>query len=104
MAKTNPTLRPHKAGASRKNVGTCMLGEQSKAGKSGTRSEQLITMMRTRQGATAQELASAIGWQVHSIRGFIAGNLKKRDDLEVSAAKIDGLTRYRVRTRKGVAA
>jgi hypothetical protein len=61
-------------------------------------------MMRSRQGATGQELAFAVGWQVQSVRGFISGTLKNRDDLEVSAAKIDGLTRYHLRTRKSAAA
>jgi hypothetical protein len=61
-----------------------------------TRGETLIAMMRSQGGATALELATAVGWQVHSVRGFIAGTLKKREDLEVTATRIDGLTRYRV--------
>ena len=104
MTKTKPTAKAPRAIAPTKKLGRLDTGSQPGAGKPATRSEQMITMMRTRQGATAQELASAVGWQPHSVRGFVSGTIKKRDDLEVSAAKVDGHTRYRVRVRKGVAA
>jgi hypothetical protein len=61
-----------------------------------TRADTLIALMRSEAGATAPELAAAVGWQVHSIRGFIAGTLKKRADLNVTATREDGVTRYRV--------
>lgn len=61
-----------------------------------TRADQLIALMRADGGATAQELAAAVGWQVHSVRGFIAGTLKKRSDLTVAAQRMDGVTRYHV--------
>ena len=63
-----------------------------------SRAETLILLMRTEAGATASELGAAVGWQVHSVRGFIAGTLKKRSDLTVTATREDGVTRYRVVT------
>jgi hypothetical protein len=68
---------------------------QAKASKV-TRAETLITLMGTETGATAADLAAAVGWQVHSVRGFIAGTLKKRTDLSVTAVRVDGATRCRV--------
>ncbi len=53
--------------------------------------------MRSETGATASELAAAVGWQVHSVRGFIAGTLKKRAGMRVTATRVDGVTRYRGR-------
>ncbi len=61
-----------------------------------TRSQTLTDLMRTDAGATAAELGAAVGWQVHSVRGFIAGTLKKRTDLTVLAERKEGVTRYRV--------
>lgn len=61
-----------------------------------TRTDTLIALMRGEGGATAAELGAAVGWQVHSVRGFIAGKLKKRADLTVTAAREDGVTRYRI--------
>ncbi len=104
MTKPKTTAKAPRAIAPTKKLGRLAPGPPPGSAKPATRSEEMITMMRTRQGATAQELASAVGWQPHSVRGFISGTIKKRDDLEVSAAKVDGHTRYRVRVRKGVAA
>jgi hypothetical protein len=61
-----------------------------------TRADTLIALMRAENGASAAELGAAVGWQVHSVRGFIAGTLKKRTDLTVTATRQDGATRYRV--------
>lgn len=68
---------------------------QAKASKV-TRAETLISLMVTETGGTAAELAAAVGWQAHSVRGFIAGTLKKRTDPSVTAVRVDGVTRYRV--------
>ena len=68
-----------------------------------TRSQTLIDLMRPEGGATAKELGEAVGWQVHSVRGFIAGTLKKRSDLIVDAQRTDGITRYRVVDRVAAA-
>ena len=69
-----------------------------------TRAETLISLMRSETGATASELAAAVGWQVHSVRGFIAGTLKKRAGMRVTATRMDGVTRYRVEAAERVAA
>jgi hypothetical protein len=69
-----------------------------------TRADMMIGMMRADGGATAQALAEAAGWQVHSVRGFIAGTLKKRSDLIVTATRSDGVTRYSVADVEGPAA
>jgi len=64
-----------------------------------TRSSTLIALMRAEGGKTAEELAHSVGWQKHSVRGFIAGTLKKRGDLDVLTVKTDGVTRYQLRDR-----
>ena len=69
-----------------------------------TRADTLIELMRAESGATAAELGAAVGWQVHSVRGFIAGSLRKRSDLTVTAVREDGATRYRVLDAAAVAA
>jgi len=61
----------------------------------------MIRLMQAEAGATAKELADAVGWQVHSVRGFIAGSLKKRTDLALVTSRTDGTTRYRVTTAAG---
>jgi len=46
------------------------------------------------QGTTIDEIMAAIGWQRHSVRGAIAGALKKRG-LVIASEKVGDMRRYR---------
>ena len=50
---------------------------------------QLIAMLRRAKGATIAEIVEAFGWQPHTVRGAIAGALKKKLGLEVVSEKSD---------------
>ena len=47
----------------------------------------MIEMLRRPQGATLLEIVEATGWQQHTIRGAMAGALKKRLGLTISSEK-----------------
>jgi hypothetical protein len=65
--------------------------------REGTKQAQLIEMLRRKQGATIDEIVKTFGWQPHTVRGAIAGALKKKLGLEVSSEKVEGRGRvYRV--------
>ena len=54
-------------------------------------------MLRRREGATIEEVVTATGWQSHTVRGAIAGALKKKLGLDVTSAKEEGRGRvYRI--------
>jgi hypothetical protein len=55
-----------------------------------------IAMMRAPEGATAGEMGAAVGWQKHSVRGFIARTFKRRNDVKVLRARGEAGTRYRL--------
>ena len=58
---------------------------------------RLIAMLQTQDGATVAEIAAAFGWQPHTVRGAIAGALKKRLGLVVASEKVEGRGRiYRI--------
>jgi hypothetical protein len=58
---------------------------------------RMIAMLRRREGATIAEMAEALGWQAHTVRGAIAGALKKRLGLDVTSVKAEGRGRvYRI--------
>ena len=59
-----------------------------------TKLNQLEKMIRRKNGASIAELANTTGWQTHSVRGALAGALKKRG-LAISSEKVDGVRRYR---------
>jgi hypothetical protein len=48
---------------------------------------QLIAMLRRAKGATVDEMAEALSWQPHTVRGAIAGALKKKLGLDVTSEK-----------------
>jgi hypothetical protein len=58
---------------------------------------QLIAMLRRAKGATIDEIVNALEWQPHTVRGAIAGALKKKLGLEVTSTKVDSRGRvYRI--------
>jgi hypothetical protein len=61
-----------------------------------TKIDILIGLMRRPEGADVATLAAATSWQVHSVRGAIAGHIKKKLGLAVTTAKTEGKTVYRM--------
>jgi len=62
-----------------------------------TKQATLIAMMRTPDGATIEEISAALQWAPHTIRGAMAGALKKKLGLNVTSGKIEGRGRvYRI--------
>ncbi|MEZ5920082.1 MAG: DUF3489 domain-containing protein [Parvularculaceae bacterium] len=57
----------------------------------------LLALLRREDGASIEELSSAAGWQVHSVRGFLSGTVKKKLGLALNAQKgKDGVRRYSI--------
>ena len=62
-----------------------------------TKQQTCIDLLSRREGATIEELQAATGWQAHSVRGFLAGAVRKKLDLTLLSEKPDaGLRRYRI--------
>ena len=58
---------------------------------------QCLELLTAPGGATIAELQAATGWQAHSVRGFLAGTVKKKLGLILDAKKTAGdARRYRV--------
>jgi hypothetical protein len=65
--------------------------------REGTKQAKLIAMLRAPDGATIEEITAATGWQSHTVRGAMAGALKKKLGLEVTSEKVEGRGRvYRL--------
>jgi hypothetical protein len=61
-----------------------------------SKQQQLITMLQRPEGATIVELTKNLEWQPHTVRGAIAGALKKRLTLKVDSKKEDRGRVYRI--------
>jgi hypothetical protein len=58
--------------------------------REGTKQATLIAMLRAPGGATIEEIMAATNWAGHTIRGAMAGALKKRLGLAVISEKVEG--------------
>jgi hypothetical protein len=66
-------------------------------GKANSKQAQLVAMLRRPEGASLDEIMTATGWQAHTVRGAIAGALKKKLGLTVTSEKLEGRGRvYRI--------
>jgi hypothetical protein len=67
-----------------------------------TKHDRVLTLLSQRDGASIPEMMEATGWQQHSVRGFLAGTVKKKLGFMLTSSKSDGeLRRYRIETKRG---
>ena len=57
---------------------------------------EVIAMLRRPEGATVDEVASAMGWQRHTVRGLFSGTLKKKLGLILASAQEERGRVYRI--------
>ena len=62
-----------------------------------TKLDQLVALLKQPTGASISQMAKALDWQPHSVRGVISGALKKKQGLNVTSEKPDDGERiYRI--------
>jgi hypothetical protein len=75
--------------------------EEPKVGRV-TKRERVLSLLSRSEGASIAEMMQATDWQQHSVRGFLAGAVKKKLGFSLASTKgDDGLRRYRIETRRG---
>jgi hypothetical protein len=67
----------------------------SRSSRSGTKQDAVLALLRQPTGATIAAMTKATGWQQHSVRGFLAGVVRKRLKLKLDSTKVDGVRVYR---------
>jgi hypothetical protein len=68
--------------------------------RSETKHDRVIAMLRTSAGATIASLVTATEWQQHSVRGFLAGVVRKKLGLNLVSEQTDKGRVYRIRAGK----
>jgi hypothetical protein len=53
-------------------------------------------MLQSPAGATIAAMMKATGWQQHSVRGFLAGVVRKRLKRKLGSKKVDGVRVYQI--------
>jgi Protein of unknown function (DUF3489) len=69
-----------------------------KTNKTDARSKQarVIAMLQSPTGTTTAAIMKATGWQPHSVRGFLAGVVRKRLKLTLASRKVNGNRIYQI--------
>jgi Protein of unknown function (DUF3489) len=62
----------------------------------GSKQAGVIAMLKSPTGVTIDAMMKATGWQQHSVRGFLAGVVRKRLKLKLGSKKVDGKRTYRI--------
>ncbi|MGQ0456257.1 MAG: DUF3489 domain-containing protein [Hyphomicrobium sp.] len=67
-----------------------------------TKHDRVLSLLNRRDGATIPEMMAATDWQQHSVRGFLAGTVKKKLGFTLTSSKTAGeLRRYKIDTKRG---
>ena len=61
-----------------------------------TKSAALIALLKRPEGATLEQMMEATGWQKHSVRGFMAGTVRKKHGLSAASTKTESGRVYRI--------
>jgi Protein of unknown function (DUF3489) len=77
--------------------------DEPKTNKADARSKQarVIAMLQSPTGTTIAVIMKATGWQQHSVRGFLAGVVRKRLKLKLVSKKVNGNRIYQIASGDG---
>ena len=95
---------PAKAKASKKATAAKNAPKGKKAAKAqetagpreGSKTAQVVSMLQRKNGATLAEIMDKMGWQKHTVRGFMAGSMKKAGYTVESFKSDKGDRTYRI--------
>jgi hypothetical protein len=96
-AATRSTTRKTAKSASRKR--STPASSRPAAG-SDTKHARIVAMLRMPTGATITAIMTATDWQQHSVRGFLAGVVRKKLGLNLVSEQTDKGRVYRIRESK----
>jgi hypothetical protein len=73
-----------------------MAAKEASAPREGTKTAQVVAMLQRKSGASISEIMKRMSWQRHTVRGFMAGAMKKAGFAVESFKPEDGQRTYRL--------
>lgn len=92
--------KPHVAEAEAESAAV-IAGRTGAKTKAKTKSDTVVALLTRSRGATIDEMMTATGWQAHSVRGFIAGTVKKKLGRSVTSETTSKGRVYRIVAEAG---
>jgi hypothetical protein len=80
---------------------TTAIADHKKKGDAVSKQSRVVAMLQSPAGVSIAAMMKATGWQQHSVRGFLAGVVRKKLNLKLSSQKVDGYRLYRIVGRDG---
>ena len=107
QATTSAAGKTAKAGSKAKGPSTQLAANKAETSEAYhtarvTKHDRVLTLLSRREGATIPEMMQETDWQQHSVRGFLAGTVKKKLGFALTSKKPEAeLRRYRIETKRG---
>jgi hypothetical protein len=98
--RTKASRSPKSKTAAHKSETQLKVRSSIAAGHVDSKQARLITMLRASSGATVAAMMTATEWQQHSVRGFLAGVIRKKLGLNLVSEESDDGRVYRIKDRK----
>ena len=100
-AATRSTARKIRKAASRARTAPA---SSKSAPRTDTKHSRIVAMLRAPAGATIAAMMTATNWQQHSVRGFLAGVVRKKLGLNLVSEQTDKGRVYRIKDGKSSSA
>src|SRR3954468_6423515 len=94
LKKRSPTSTGPRATATKPPQAAIIAPE--KQNDAGSKQARVIEILQSPAGMTIAAIMKETGWQQHSVRGFLAGVVRKKLKLKLNSQKIDGSRVYQI--------
>jgi hypothetical protein len=96
MAKSKSAQKPNAPRTSARRQKPRRAATSTGAAQTSSKQDMVLALLGRSEGSTIDAIMKATGWQPHSVRGFLAGVVRKKLALTLVSEKTDGVRVYRI--------
>lgn len=94
--KPSPKSKPARATTTKPAQPLATRSGAGKKAEATSKQARVIAMLQSPAGTTISAMMQATSWQPHSVRGFLAGVVRRKLKLRLESRKVDGNRIYRI--------